>query len=362
MTEAASSATCNKGAPLKERTDSDLLAALGEREPEALASALKLRDYARAENLGVSALAHQSGISSTAISQFVNGSYPGDYGEIARRLEKFFWRLGQKEQFGAIRAFVDTAISQALWHLFEKTRIVRRIQLLEGPEQIGKSRAATEYAERNNHGRTLYTKLAGGTRSGCGDFIWGLAETLGIPYTIKLREKRVRIKQALEACDLVLVDEAHLAFTWCDSSQAEFWDYLRTDVFADGERGIVLISTNSDMLDSLQRWRKRTRYNVGQLLGRMAHQVVKIDPAEDITEADVRILVRRYYEPGARALRRLHEIAVADQLGHFGLLGSILTESWTLAKARKVKLDDTIILKTVDDFMATMKGRKALYE
>jgi DNA transposition AAA+ family ATPase len=356
------SSAAYKGLPLKDREEADIRAALKERDEEVVAAGIRLWAYARKENLGISPLAHQTGISTSALSGFINGSYVGDFNEVAARIGKFFWRLEQKEQYGDIRQFAETALAQALWALFEKTRIVRRIQIVQGPEQIGKTRAAVEYTQRNNHGRTVYTKLAGGTRSGCGDFIWGFAEAVGVPYTIKLREKRIRIKQAIETCDLVIIDEAHLAFTWSDSSQAEFWDYLRTDIFSDGDRGIVLMATNSEMLKGLQKWRARTRYNVGQLLGRMRNEVMTIDPAEDIIEADVRLLVKRYYDPGRAVINRLHDIATKDQLGHYGLILDIMNESWTKAKARKTKLTDDIVLKTSEDIMSTLKSRKDLYE
>lgn len=351
-----------RGIALKEREASDIRHALAERDEEVVAAGLKLWEYARKENLGISPLAHQSGISSSVLSQFFNGNYPNDFNEVANKIGRFFWRLEQKEQYGGMRKFAETQLASVLWAIFEKTRIVRRIQIVQGPEQVGKTRAATEYTERNNHGRTVYIKLAGGTKSGCGDFIWDLSEALGIPYTIKLREKRIRIKQALEACDLVIIDEAHLAFTWSDASQREFWDYLRTDIFADASRGIVLLATNSDMLMGLQKWRARTRYNVGQLLGRMRNEVMIIDPAEDIIEDDVRLLVSRYYEAGKAAIRRLLEIAQADQLGHYGLVEDIMNEAWTKAKARRTKLADEIVLKTAEQIMETLKSRKDLYE
>lgn len=347
---------------IKDRSADDIRAALSERDDEVVASGLKLWEYARKNNLGLSPLAHQSGIPSSILSQFFNGRYAGDFNEIAKRIDKFFWRLDQKEAYGGLREFVETQLSTALWSTFEKTRIIRRIQIVQGPEQVGKTRSALEYTERNNHGRTVYLKLAGGTRSGCGEFIWDLAEALGVPYTAKLREKRIRIKQALEACDLVIVDEAHLVFSWTDRTQADFWDYLRTDIFADGSRGIVLLATNQPMLQGIQAWRRRSRYNVGQLLGRMRNEVLVIDPSEDVTEEDVRALVSRYYKPGAAMVRLLHHLGSQEQLGHFGLVEDILNESWTRAKARKRPLTDDIVESVATQIRETLKGRKELYE
>lgn len=347
---------------IKDRDLEDTKAALKDLEPEVQKQFLALAEYARKNHLGLSALSGESRIPTGVLSPCFNGTYTGDYAAVAARVEKFFWRLEQKELYGGLRQFVQTALSKALWSVFEKTRIIRRIQLIQSPEQLGKSRSAVEYTRLNNSGRTHYVKLAGGTRNGCGDFIWDLAQALDMPYSIKLREKRIRIKHELESCDLVIIDEAHLIWTWSDRSTAEFFDYLRTDIFADGERGVVLIATNSDMIKGIQTFRKRSGYNVGQLLGRMRNEVMVIDPAEDILVEDVKLLVDRYYKAGAATVRKLHTIATREQLGHFGLLEDIMNEAWTRAKARKQSLTDDIVDKTAEQIMSELKQRKELYE
>lgn len=346
---------------LTDRSPDQIRETLADKEPAAVGQLLALHDYAAREHLGLTALGHRCGISSGILSQLFNGNYPGDYLAMARRIETFFWRLEQKALYGGLREFVETDLATNLFSIFEKVRVIRRMQLIESPEQLGKTRAAKEYTERNNSGRTIYVQLAGGTRSGLGDFIWSLAESLGIPYTVKLREKRLRIKQGLEACDLVIIDEAHLVDTWTDRSAAEFWDYLRTDIFDNGSRGVVLIATNHSMLDMLRKFRRRAGYNVGQLLGRMRNEVVRIDPVEDITPDDIAALVGRYYRPGSEAIQRLTKIARTEQLGHIGLLEDILNEAWSRAKAEHKPLSDRTVLSVAQETLDNLKTRKELY-
>lgn len=350
------------GIPLKERSPDDIRQIFAGEEEEVTSQFISLHAYACKNHLGITALGHQTNIPPGVLSQCFNHNYPGDYSAYALRIDKFFWRLSQKDLYGGLRQFVETRLAKTLWNVFEKTRIIRRIQIIRSPEQLGKTRAATEYTTRNNSGRTVYTQLSGGTHYGCGDFIWNLAEQLGVPYSVKMREKRIRIKSALEACDLVIIDEAHLVWSWADSAGRDFWDYLRTDIFANGERGVVLIATNSDMLSELARFKKRAGYNVGQLLGRMRNEVLTIDPVEDITEEDVAALMARYYKPGAKAIREIHCHAQKEQLGHFGLVDDILNESWTRAKAKKRELTDEIVIATANEIIEELKGRKQLYE
>jgi hypothetical protein len=350
------------GIPIKDRTPDDIRALFAGEEDAVVTQFLALHAYATREHLGITTLSHQTGIPGGVLSQAFNHVYPGDYSALAERIEKFFWRLQQKELYGGLRQFVETRLATTLWAIFEKTRVIRRIQIVASPEQLGKTRSAREYTARNNRGRTIYIRLSGGSRFGFGDFVWALAETLGIPYTIKLREKKIRIRQALESCDLIIIDEAHLVWAWCDSSAREFWDYLRTDLFADGERGIVLIATNSDMLDNLARFRRRAGYNVGQLLGRMRNEVLQIDPMDDVTAADVAALMARYYKPGAEAVRLLHDLAQREQLGHFGLVDDILNEAWTRSKARKRDLSDETVIAVAREIVSELKARKSLYQ
>lgn len=351
--------------PLQERDPDHIRAVLDAAgvEKDGQEQFLALAAYAKSQHLGISALAGQTGISQASLSQCYSGTYPADYGGIAERIKTFFWRLEQKAAYGGLREFCVTRLAKMLWAVFEKTRIIRRLQLVQSPEQVGKTRAAVEYTARNNAGRTVYCKISGGAIGGANDFVWRLAERLDIPYSIKLQEKKARIRQKLESCDLVLVDEAHLVFSWPDRQLAGFWDYLRTDIFDDGARGVVLIATNSDMLDNLQRFRARARYNVGQLLGRMRNDVIAIDPAEDIVEEDVRILVQRYYDPGKTALALLTDIARRPGLGHIGLIEDILNEAWTKAKSRgHKKPDDLFVSRTAEAVLETLKARKDLYK
>lgn len=353
------------GLAIKDREPAHIKAALDGQDPLVVQQALALHEYAGKRHLGLSQLSHQSGIPSSILSQLFNGTYNGDFVAVAERIEKFFWRLEQKEKYGGIRAFVKTRLAQVLWDIFEKTRVIRRIQVIQSPEQLGKTRAAEEYTALNNSGRTVYLSLSGGSREGTGNFIWNLADALQIPYSVKLLEKRLRIKHALEACDLVIIDEAHLMWEWRDRSIVEFLNYLRTDIFANGARGIVLLSTNDDMMENVRRLKGRTRHNVGQLLGRMRNEVMAIDPVEDILEEDVRLLVGRYFQNGTKVsnetVKRLHAIAQRPQLGHFGLVEDIMNEAYTRAKAKKRNLDDKVVAATADAIMNELKGRKELY-
>jgi len=347
--------------PIAFRDPEEIRKSLAKQPAEIIQAFIDLQSYAKRTGLGLSALAGQTRISQGVLSPAFNGTYNGSYTNVAEKIIAFFRRVKAKEQYGEFRQFVELGLSRYLWAAFEKTAVIRKIQIVEGPEQCGKSRAGFEYHERNNHGRTPFVEISGGSISGVNDFIRKLGVACGIPYTIKLTEIKQRIRNNLESADLVIIDEAHLIWKWTQTGINQFLDYLRTDVYANGARGVVLLVTNEDFFSRLRDF-KRTGYNVGQLLGRMRAEAIKIDPAGDITEEDIKALIGRYYTPGKKAVAALHDIALRPQLGHFGLVLDVMSEAWADARKRKVELHDETVLAVAERIMERLRERKALYE
>jgi hypothetical protein len=347
--------------PIAEREPEDIRKTLTEKakQPaEIIQAFVDLQAYAKRTGLGLSALAGQSRISQGVLSPAFNGTYNGNYENVAEKIHAFFRRVKAKEQYGEFRQFVELRLSRYLWRTFEKTSVIRKIQVIESPEQCGKTRAAKEYRELND--RVIYTEIGGGSNCGVNDFIRGLGEACEISPAARLHEIKRRIRNNLESADLVIIDEAHLIWKWTRAAIGQFLDYLRTDVYANGARGVVLIATHEDFFNRLRDF-KRTGYNIGQLLGRMRAETIKIDPA-DITEDDIKMLIGRYYTPGKKTVADLHEIALRPQLGHFGLILDIMSEAWADARKRKAGLDDETVLAVAERIMERLRERKALYE
>jgi hypothetical protein len=352
----------NPAIPLAERDADDVRAALDGKPAEAVEQWMRLHTYAKANHIGIAQLAAQTRISTAVLSSGFAGTYIGDYEAQAENIQSFFRRLENKDRYGDIRRFVELNLTQYLWLVFDKTSVNRRIQIVEGPEQCGKSKAAQEYCARNNHGRTAYVQLSGGAVNGVNDFIrqLGSACIKGMGTTAKLCEIKRQLREALEGTELVIIDEGHLIWKWSAQAQSAFFDFLRTDVHNNGRCGVVLISTNEDFLDRLNRFR-RSGYNIGQILGRMRNETIRIQPEEHIVQEDVRELVKRYYEPGAKAVNLLHGIAIKPQLGHFGLILDVMNEAWILARRKKTALSDEIVVEVANRIVAGMKARKEMY-
>jgi len=372
MTTRTTGSTTSKrpwhGLRLQDRTETQIRESLAEVTPAMDADDIdvwvQLWSYARDEHVGIGALAHRTGISQPVLSPGFNGQYIGSYADITERIRTFFFREEQKRLYGGLRRFVRTGLAETLFHVFDVTRIVRRIQPVEGPEQSGKSRAADEYTHLNNSGRTLRIEISAAT-NGINQFVWDVADAIGIPYSIKASEKKIRIRHSLEQCDLIILDEVHLVRTWPIKRRIEFWNYVRTDLFANGKRGIVLLITNepgdgSLFVEDLKEL-KAAGHNIGQLLGRMRNDIMRIDHVEDIPPEDVEAFVARYYQPGKTMLRKLHAAATTAHRGHYGMLDDVLKTAWAEAQLAKTPLTDEIVGRTLESTGNIMRTRKDLY-
>jgi hypothetical protein len=358
----------SKGIPIQERTADDVREALKGQEKEVIAAFLRLHTYAQEHHLGISKLAAQTGISQTSLSQSFNGDYEekgGNLSETSQRIETFFWKMEQKALHDAQKRFVATRISRVLWKLFEKVRHARRIQPIQSPEQVGKTVSAVKYTQENNSGRTIYFTFTRSMET-MNDVIHSFAESLGIAKYAKLRLKKGEIRDKLASCDLVILDEVHLAFKLSYRECCKLLDFIRTDIFENGERGVVLLCTDDRetgrFMDGLKKMAKDYRYNIGQFLGRMMVDVVSIDPGDDITEEDVALLMSRLYKPGKTVLRDLTALAQTEQSGHLGLVDYIMGEAWNKTKAREKECTDEVVAQIINTVRETLKARKDLYE
>jgi hypothetical protein len=357
--------TSSINVPLAQRTAEAIRADLAKAEIDeyAIEQLIALHTVACTRDLGLKALAHKCGVSNGVLSQMYNGTYTGNYLLRARKIEQFLVDEEKAQIFGGRDDFVETSFSRSLWAIFERARYSRRIQFVQSEEQLGKSRSATEYTRRHNGGRTIMVTLKpGGSSNPFGVFLRDLALASGI-HDIRFRkilDLRYDVEDSLAICDLVIIDEFHQIEHWTDRAVKDLLDYIRVVLQADGKRGVVLIATNSDVRTLLDSFRKRTNYNMGQLLGRSCNQDVELF-SDEIPLDDVRALVERYYSPGKRLLAKLYDIACRPKLGHFGLLLDILNRAWTDCKIERQDLTDAVVEAIARDTMEDIDKRKAMY-
>lgn len=352
---------------LSARTKPATLAALEEAGVSEFAQGQiwRLVEFAQAAKkpMGVSELSEKTKIPQGTLSQLISGKYPGNYDARARRIEQFFYDEENRRLFGGCRDFVQTQVAKSLWHIFDKTRYNRRIQIIQSEEQLGKTRAADEYTHAHNSGRTIMITLKpGGSNNPFGVFMRDLARTLGLSVDhVKAMDLRFEIQDELKACDLIIMDEVHQLEHWPDKAVKDFLDYTRIELHDNGKRGIIWIATNSDVMGLLNAFKSRARYNVGQLLGRMCNQILELYP-DEIPLEDVRDLVERYYKPSKATLGKLYDLCCRPKLGHFGLLDDIMGRAWSNAQIEKIPLTDEMVTTIAQETMKDIERRKEMHK
>ena len=353
-----------RGLELAERTDAMIAAAINkaglkDEKAEYCASAMyQIRDLAAQEGWGAKRIADAiKGVSASTVSTMYNGTYPGNWVKTCQRFNNFLAAREAARVYGRMDAFVQTRIGQGLWRLLERTKYNHRIQLLESPEQLGKTRVSSEYARQEDSRTIKVTCQDSGTSSPFSLFLRDLAEACGLSTDhAKILDIRFRIRNILDNIDLIIIDEFHKLDDWPDKAVKAFLDYLRTELHADGARGIVLISTNRAIHTQLSAFSRRSGYNTGQLLGRCCNDARSIDPA-DIPIEDVAALVNRYYAPGKRTLNKLHQAVIEPGIGHFGFLLDILDQAWAEHKLNEQPMTDTLVEECLKDSLESIKNR-----
>ena len=347
-----------RGVELQERSDAMIDAAIAEaarsnpavdeRREWVRQILLAIRDYAAQSGLGLKGVATQvPRMSFSALSEIFNGKYKGDVLARCQRLANFLAAREKARIYGRQTDYVPTRIGQGIERLIERTKYNRRIQALQSPEQLGKTRIAREYARREDSRTVLITLQDSGTANPFSLFQRDLAEACGISVDhAKALDVRFAIRSYMACVDLVIIDEFHKLADWPDRQVKALLDFIRTELHADGERGVLLIATHTDIRVLLGGFARRADYNMGQFVGRMCNDDADIDPA-DIPEDDVAALVGRYYAAGKRTLRKLHELAIRPNLGHFGLVLDILDQAWTDCRLSDKTMSDEL----VEEFM-----------
>jgi hypothetical protein len=351
---------------LVDRTDAMIRAALrdaniGEADEEFCFEAMTaIRDYAVETGAGLRTIAEQvPGISQSVLSQMFAGNYPGRYDQRCRKLAGFLAAREAARIYGREDKFIPTRLSAGVERLLERTRYNKRIQILQSPEQLGKSRTCREYVDREESRSIMVTLQDSGTSNPFSLFLRDIGQACGFSADhVKILNLRFSVRAYLDNVDLVILDEFHKIRNWPDKAVAALLDYMRTELHADGKRGVVLVATNDDVMGILSAFRKSARYNIGQLFGRMCNDVMSIDPA-DIPLADIRALVERYYAPGERIVAELHEVACRDGLGHYGFLLDVLDQAWSAHRLNDSKMTDSLVRDCLKASLESIRERDA---
>jgi DNA transposition AAA+ family ATPase len=166
-----------------------------------------------------------------------------------------FLRLEGERQAARRIGFVLTPTAKRIHNACELARESQSPVFLIGPSHIGKTWALLEYAEANNHGRTVYVRLQ--AASGLGGMVRIIAAALGISDKANTADLIERIKRGLKPNMVLILDEVHqLMYTYRKESFFACLEVLR-EIYDAAGCGFVFCGTKLLM--------KRVEDNRGEL-------------------------------------------------------------------------------------------------
>jgi hypothetical protein len=191
-------------------TIASAVAELPDREREAikwLAGYCTAKNFSHTEIAGQIKKKNGEPYSSDSLYQtFTGRREPSQLGPLVESIEAFRRRV-EENTVKLETEYIETAIARKIGELCDKARNRKKIGLIYGESQIGKTTALTVYKETHNHGETIYVRMP--TNATLLGLMIELALVLNLSTQLKGVQLRREILNCFDGRMLLIVDEAH---------------------------------------------------------------------------------------------------------------------------------------------------------
>ncbi|MCT8348283.1 AAA family ATPase [Photorhabdus temperata] len=172
-----------------------------------------IRTIVESDGLTYSNVARESGISSTALSQFMNESYKGDNSKVAGQLSVWLENRSKRtNEMPAAPDFVQTKTVRQIWSALQYAQLAQCISVIYGSPGVGKTKALQQFvAERPN----VWLITVSPSRASLSECLYELALELGLGDAPRRAGQLGRaIRRKLRGTSgLLVIDEAdHLDY------------------------------------------------------------------------------------------------------------------------------------------------------
>lgn len=140
-----------------------------------------VRALIQRDGLKQSAIAREAGLSGTALSQWLNGKYPGDTAEVAHKLS--LWLKAREEREEAVREvitefpWVETVTAKSILHVLDFAQHFGEMAMISGVPGVGKTRSLRHHAETRPN---VWLMTANPKTSACGATLRMVARAIGL--------------------------------------------------------------------------------------------------------------------------------------------------------------------------------------
>lgn len=297
-------------------------------------SLLWFHQYALDTGMSLAECAQALNYDNSTVFRVLKGTYEGSWKNVRAAVESYkkivIARAGiQKTEFaenGMTRLIFD-ALNYALAN--------NSITLITGESRMGKTTAARQWKEQNNHGRSVLViaPAYGGTKA----LLRDLCSSCGQGVNKNASDAHASVLRAFNKNRILIVDEAHRLLPGDRRTNPVNLELLR-DIHDRTGCALALLAT-ARFAETL----KASTYMFEQLLGRIG---LPVRLPRDVKPADIEPIVRQYIK---RPTAKLMECAetMANDTGRLGLLVETLKVASRIASKAGEPLAEQHVFKAL---------------
>ncbi|OCG27210.1 DNA transposition protein [Gilliamella sp. HK2] len=278
-----------------------------------------------------SAIAKQSDVSPTALSQFMNDSYSGDNQKIADKLTVWLDNKKKANNLKTAPSFVETPTSKKIFNALDYAKIAGCFVVVYGNSGVGKTNAITEYARQPNTWlitvRPSSAKLL--------ECLYDIACALDIDYAPKRLGtlSSAICKKMRETKGLLIIDEAdHLPY-----------DALEEIRLIQEMTGVGVVLCGNHQIYSKLSGNGSRKTDFARLFSRIAKKVAILNT----TEGDVDAIADAWGIHGDRERKIVHQLG--KKAGALRIIKMTLSLAAILANSSNAAINETHISAAIRD-------------
>ena len=273
------------------------------------------------------------GYDRSTVFKILKGTYDGNLGNVVTRIQKYRWRLRKTAQH---TDFAENAITKLVFAALDYAVANHSMTIIVGESRAGKTTAGKEWAERNNHGRSVF--ITAPVTGGAKGLLRRIAAAVGVARNKSMPDMIEAIYRAFNPNRILIVDEAHrLLPNDTRVVNPVAMESIR-DLHDETGCAVAFISTKR-----LPRALKRGAYQYEQLEGRCGQPVLI---PRKISRKDIVPIVTQFVSrPGADLLDELE--AIANKPGRLGIMVEMLRVAKRIASKKNERLADKHIAAAI---------------
>lgn len=184
-----------------------------------------------------STIAKATGYTASVISQFLNGSYPGNNDEVARKLNNWLERRCQVEDSSKEEIFIRTHVVELISGTIAMAYRLRRMAAIVSPSGSGKDKVIKELTKKYNT-ILLYAERRSTTPT---SLVRTIGDALGLRLrTVQMGDAMPRVCDALRGRDrVIIINEAQQLRPECASVIRAIYDQSDTPIILIGSMEIL---------------------------------------------------------------------------------------------------------------------------